>query len=152
MKNFIGKISNLIGLIGLTIVYGFSIIIFFLGFAFKVNIAGNYYDFLENPGEIYYVVPLVMFIIGAIISLGVIVFDLIYLIRNRSGKFPFFLSLILLSYLIIVVSVTFYLRVYVQGMEMEGMNLVTFIICGSLSVFFSLLITSGNLLNYHINK
>gem|GEM_PF-3267829 len=148
MKNFIGKINSLLGIIGLSIMTVLSVIFFVLACIFKNSVIGNVIDSLENPTKIENLIPLLLFVIGLIISSYVIIYSIVCLIHNNKGRFSLFNSIFLLIYHIASFIVVLYFRILYQDIEnSSGINIYILSWCGGLIIFFSLMIFLGTIMN-----
>ena len=147
MKNFVGKMMNLGGLIGLILISCFSIVTFIMGLFLGKNVLGDYSDFKENVNAIYYIVPLILWFVNIIFLTFFIVFDLKSLIHNHATKVVTFLSIAYLVYFVLFILVTIYLRIVVQGVSAPGLNLDYLYWVGGTNLFLVLIILIGNILN-----
>lgn len=147
MKQFIGKILNLLGIIGHSLITIFSVVCFVIGCLIKTSIMGDFNEFLANPFATNYFIELIVFICGFLLTVLVIFYLLNCLIHNLVGKFTFVLSLLLLIYQVLMYGIFIYMKIYFEGLSTNGLNLTYIYWVGGFSLGFSALIFIGNLLN-----
>lgn len=148
MKQFIGKILNLVGIIGLIGTNMFAVVFFIVGCVMGSTVIGDLSQYVANPWSLYHSLEFVVFFLGFILSIIVIIYLLGCLMHNTAGKFSFFLSLLLLIYELFSLLFFLFVRIKLQGDSMTlGLNLYFISWVGGLLVFSSLSIFIGNLLN-----
>jgi glucan phosphoethanolaminetransferase (alkaline phosphatase superfamily) len=145
MKNFIGKMLNLGGIVGLILINSFICIFYILTFAMGETILGDFSDLIINPSQSYYLLPMIFFGIYFILFVGFVIVDLKSLVNNQGGKISFLLSILFcmcsLGMILIIVK-----QRYIQGIENPGINLSFVYWCGGIDLFFTFLVMIGNAL------
>ena len=148
MKQFIGKILNLVGIIGLIGTNMFAVVFFIVGCVMGSTVIGDLSQYVANPWSLYHSLEFVVFLLGFILSIIVIIYLLGCLMHNTAGKFSFFLSLLLFIYELFGLLFFLFVRIKLQDDSMTfGLNLYFISWVGGLLVFSSLSIFIGNLLN-----
>lgn len=145
MKNFVGKMLNLIGIVGLILVNSFICVFYILTFVVGKTILGDFSDLKINASQSYYLLPMIFFGIYVVLLIGFIIVDLKSLVKNLAGKISFLLSILFFICSIGMMLVIVQQR-YIQGIENPGINLEFVYWCGGIDLFFTILIIIGNAL------
>lgn len=143
MKNFVGKMLNLIGTIGLILINCFVYVFEVLTFVIGKTIMGDFSDLKLNFGESYYLLPIILWSIYLVFLIAFIIVNLRCLIKNQSPKFVFFATILFLIYYTITYVLTIEQR-YIQGIDNPGLDLVFTYWCGGINFASILLILIGN--------
>ncbi len=145
MKNFVGKMLNLIGMVGLILINCFICVFYILTFVMGKTILGDFSDLKVNPSQSYYLLPMIFFGIYFVFLVSFVIGDLKSLVKNQAGKIAFLLSILFcicsIGMMIIIVQ-----QRYIQGIDNPGINLNFVYWCGGIDLFFTVLIMIGNAL------
>ncbi len=145
MKNFVGKMLNLIGMVGLILINCFICVFYILTFVMGKTILGDFSDLKVNPSQSYYLLPMIFFGIYFVFLVSFVIGDLKSLVKNQAGKIAFLLSILFcicsIGMMIIIVQ-----QRYIQGIDNPGINLNFVYWCGGIDLFFTILIMIGNAL------
>ena len=145
MKNFVGKMLNLVGIVGLVLINCFICIFFVLTLATGKTILGDFSDLKLDASKSYYLMPIIIFFIYLGLLIIFIIINLRCLVSNQAMNLTFILSIIFMLCSIAVCLIIVHQR-YVQGLENPGVDLMFVYWCGGITVFFSALIMVGNAL------
>ena len=145
MKNFVGKMLNIVGIVGLVLINCFVCIFFFLTLATGKTILGDFSDLKLNATKSYYLLPIISFCVYIVFLIIFIIIDFRCLVSNQIIKLTFIFSIIFMLYSIMICFVIVQQR-YVQGFENPGVDLMFIYWCGGIAIFFSALIMVGNAL------
>ncbi len=143
MKNFVGKMLNLIGTIGLILINCFVYVFEILTIIMGKTIMGDFSDLKVNFKETYYLLPIILWSIYLVLLIVFVIVNLRCLIKNVSPKFVFFATILFLLYYTTIYFLTIEQR-YIQGIENPGLNLVFMYWCGGISFGSIILILIGN--------
>ena len=149
MKQFVGKILNIFGIIGYIATILFIVASFLATLLIGVTYVGDVREFLVAPLGANYIIEIIVYIFGFLLSAFVIFYLLNCLIHNLVGKFTFLLSLLLIIYQVLMYFLFIYMKISFEGNSPNGLNLYFIYWAGGFSVFFSFLIFVGNALNIH---
>lgn len=143
MKNFVGKMLNLIGTFGLILINSFVYVFEVLTFIMGKTIMGDFSDIKLNFRESYYLLPIILWGIYLVFLIAFIIVNLRCLIKNQSPKFVFFATILFLLYYTITYILTIEQR-YIQGIDNPGLDLVFTYWCGGINFTSIILILVGN--------
>lgn len=143
MKNFVGKMLNLIGTIVLILINCFVYVFEILTIIMGKTIMGDFSGLKTNFKETYYLLPIILWSIYFVLLIAFIIVNLRCLIKNLSPKFAFFATILFLLYYTTIYFITIEQR-YIQGIENPGLNLVFLYWCGGISFGSIILILIGN--------
>lgn len=145
MKNFVGKMMNLIGTITLILINCFVIVFEILTFLMGETILGDFSDLKLNFTNSYYLLPLILWSIYLVLFIAFTIINLRCLIKNQSAKLALLANILFL----ICYSAIFLLTIeqrYIQGLDNLGLNLVFAYWCGGINFASIILILIGNIL------
>ena len=148
MKNFFGKVLNLLGIIGIAAITVFSIVLFSMGFIVEHLDICDFTDMKENTSALYNVVPLIFFILSTLLIIALFIITIYHLINNRNGKIPFIVSLVTLIVLIIGLSLSIVLRMNLCSEENLMLNIKCLSIVEGLKIFFVGMLFMGSVLTF----
>lgn len=149
MKQFIGKILNLFGIISLLGTNIFAVVFFIIGCVMGSTVIGDFSQYVANPWSLCHTLQFLVFFVGVILSILVIIYLLSCLIHNSVGRFSFLLSLLLLIYEVFNLLFFLYIKINLQSDSTIGLNIYFISWVGGLFVLSALSIFIGNLLNIH---
>lgn len=145
MKNFVGKMINLIGTITLILINCFVVVFEILTFLMGETILGDFSDLKLNFTNSYYLLPLILWSIYLVLFIAFTIINLRCLIKNQSAKLALLANILFL----ICYSAIFLLTIeqrYIQGLDNPGLNLVFAYWCGGINFVSIILILIGNIL------
>ncbi|MFA6755349.1 MAG: hypothetical protein WCR97_02415 [Bacilli bacterium] len=149
MKSFLGKILNLIGIIGLFITFCVVAITAIVGFSCSTVYDTKYSNFFENLDNPWYWIALGIFVVDLIARLFTFLYCLSHLISHKSFKSPLWVSVIYMVVILITWIGILIISLNIIGQENGGTSIVFLNTCGSLTVAFDGLLIVGNILNYN---
>ena len=151
MKNFIGKMLNMIGVIGNILVNCFFVAVLIITLTTKKTIMGDFLTSTISLVDSNIFIILIIWLVTFLISIIFYIFDLRCLIQYKSIKLVSFCSLAYFLLLCVFSAFLFLIKVH-DSESLAGLNMSFILIYGVISLFSSLLILMGNILNLGKNN